>query len=1032
MIAAGALAFRRSGDAPKTYKTIGREIGYPLLAEEARNDRLNAMEDGAKQWLGLQLIRNAQGRCFVETMLAQSGMDVGVLEVCAEAVRTGWSWPLVARSALADVEAFIEARRGGFALREGLKALLQEAEGLRAVADRLIELARFRESILERGLVRSGFEDTRAAIVSSGLSAKAFLGTDLTDALLRSLLEIGRSAEDEVSTPRWRWVAASETAYGLGLSLPRRMEVQVPIEVDRLRLVATDSRGLQLGGPAGEAEYMRSGNSFRRTSQASCLLARAGCEFPVQMSVRFREGAAEREVLLDSLSRLREPVTLLHAGSGEQVDSAPPGTSVILLVAPGWTLESSEAELQVIPGMAVEVRRATVPAEPAELRFTGPLGEEASWLLGNSEPLRLKLRVDCIEGLRFEGAPAVSTWPTFEVFGAGRAAETTLSLPSGGMEATHSRLRNGVLKLEEKAQYGRYSLRVAVGGRWAQTRFVLLPPAASFVVQEEPAQADGTVATRASVAGIEADLRPTDAEAIREGGSVLFPQTLLGKRTIGIAAPRFNLQGSWTVMVEPMGVQLLDSQGAKVESPWDLSVCDAASKIVISGSPGTAIELEFGGKRIQRHLALNGFCEVRLVEMASSLRESDAGRITVGWEHQATREYRFVNQLLTRPTETREDGQVLLQSRRRLKEPVAGELLPVWQPWLPYQTQPARYVERNGKHAYAVALPSTPGGYMVALTEQGRPATGMMLAIVEGEAPDLSHPLSALLWEKGASVQAMVEALRAQPWELTAQIAEQVERYGPSFFRVERAFASAAGRTLLHRVVENPGSAEDCALGRLLRRSGHDLTVARYSDLDEVAESATRSDDVFLAALDALAGKSAGLLLAALKRWCRTPAGADNQEHFQAIISPMIHLTAGKPARLSVAETDLVITPDDPATQLAAGSSLGPRVQGLLQARSCTCKAAFESDEGLRKIRRRYPVTVGAVGDWEYRAMAPPGVPPAVVALEELVAACTRDVHRWRCRGADLDACKNACELAQHVGTLVDYWLNYWACNSQQ
>ncbi|MBL0215414.1 MAG: hypothetical protein IPQ07_16200 [Myxococcales bacterium] len=156
------------------------------------------MEAGAREHLEIELVRSAKARWFVETMLANSGIDMRVFEECAAAIRRDWSWSRVALASLDDGDRFIEARCAGFQLSKGLKALLANAEGRRAVADRLIQLSRFRNEVLERGLVRPAFSDTRDAIASAGLTPKSLLGAEPTEALFSELFDFTKTRGDEV------------------------------------------------------------------------------------------------------------------------------------------------------------------------------------------------------------------------------------------------------------------------------------------------------------------------------------------------------------------------------------------------------------------------------------------------------------------------------------------------------------------------------------------------------------------------------------------------------------------------------------------------------------------------------------------------------------------------------------------------------------------------------------------------------------------------------------------------------------------
>ncbi|MBL0215412.1 MAG: hypothetical protein IPQ07_16190 [Myxococcales bacterium] len=277
---------------------------------------------------------------------------------------------------------------------------------------------------------------------------------------------------------------------------------------------------------------------------------------------------------------------------------------------------------------------------------------------------------------------------------------------------------------------------------------------------------------------------------------------------------------------------------------------------------------------------------------------------------------------------------MLLQSPRLLPDPVEIEVLPVWKPWDPYVRVPATLTRCDDKDFYAGPLPAEHGQFMVGLTSGGRPVTGLALAVIPGERPDLSNPISALLWDKKPDQERLVSALRTQDWAVVLNVAARIERYGAVFFQIAKALPRVAGRSLLCRLAREPGSALDCALWRLVQRgmtaesSAPGRMVVRYSDLEAAAEVLADDQNRALDALDELASWQAGLVTTALLRWALPYEDARLQE----IIGHWAHLAHGKPLPLKPKEIELIGTPDDDSIDTQAViSKLGPRARGLYQ-----------------------------------------------------------------------------------------------------
>jgi len=969
-------------------------------------------------------------------MLANSGIDMRVFEECAAAIRRGWNWSRVALASLDEVDTFIDKRRDGFQLSKGLKTLLASVEGRRAVADRLVQLSQFRNEVLDRNLVGRAFSDTMDAITSAGLLPKSLLGADPTEVLFAELFDFAKARGDEgASVPRWLWSTA-EGAYGLMLGLPLRMELGfVPPDVDRVGFVAIDARGRPVGGADREAVYIRSGDIFRRVSPWPGLSVLSGMDLPVDLLARFKSAAEDVEHCYRRFELPGEPVTLLNAGSGELVPSLPPGTAAILLVRPGWSAHTPPASWTRLLGGAVEGWRADVPSVPTSVTFRGPTGEEEAWSFGGPPPLRLKVEGDAVEGLRYARVAAFRSWPEFRLVGSARQVNVEVFCPDGQSRSERRSLRNGRFSVPKVPGAGLFKVVATAGGQTTQTRFVVLPPGTIFEITQQQEQGGATTAM-ATVMGDEVVLTPTAAGSNATPGSIRFPPGTRGKQRIGVAGPGSLPEGLWEPFIEPEEVRLIDVNDVLLEPPWDLAACDASARFIISGRAGAQISIETCGRTFTRYLSAEGSRQVRLTELPDDLRQQEHGQLDVCWLDSSQgktmrREFRIRNARLARPTIRVDGNRVLLQTLRLLPEPVEIEVLPVWKPWEPFVRVSANATRCGEKDFYACNLPAEHGQFMVGLASRGRPVTGLALAVIPGETPDLANPVSALLWDKNPEQQSLVSALRTQEWTFVLDVAERIERYGAVFFKISKALPRVAGRSLLCRLAQEPGIAFDCALWRLVQRgaltgsSGPGRMVIRYADLDAAAEVLSDDQNRALNALDELSSWQAGLVTAALSRW---PLPFHDLR-FQEIVGPWAHLNHGKPTSLKVEEIELIRTPDDDSVDTQAViTKLGPRARGLFQVRKAT---VGDLGDRCRRDLQEFGVNLGPWADSSYRRLVEQfdRLPPDVVDFEQAIFFVTRALHRgWRSDGSQFDDCLKVNALWKYAPSLVDYWLNYWGC----
>ena len=124
MLFYGSVVFRNVGSRPRTYSTIAAEMGHPHLKSEMTTARLDAMEHGARVFLGLSIVQAGLNRGFVETMIAHAGVDGGLVERIGNLVSRRWDWPSLEAAGTAEISKFLSDQRSSLNLRAGMDALL--------------------------------------------------------------------------------------------------------------------------------------------------------------------------------------------------------------------------------------------------------------------------------------------------------------------------------------------------------------------------------------------------------------------------------------------------------------------------------------------------------------------------------------------------------------------------------------------------------------------------------------------------------------------------------------------------------------------------------------------------------------------------------------------------------------------------------------------------------------------------------------------------------------------------------------------
>lgn len=1013
----GAQALNRAGDRPRTYATIGDILSVPDLAGVMNGPSRDAVEAGTEQYLGISIIRGRAGRRFLETMLANSGIDLALVEAAAARVSVSWSWPALAESDIETVNDFVRAHRRSFELRPGLRALVETDQGAFALADRLRELARFRRVVTERGLVQPTIGGTRELWKSAGVDPASFLGAPATDALIRSMLSLGSARSDEYSEPRFAWVV-TERYRGLAFALPRHLRASsFPAEIDEVRALVVDRDG----GAAGEAvRYVREGAAFRAPRLGVVPLISPRSTPPIQLVAQWDDADGRRELTYGTYRLPSSPVTVF-AQDGEHVLRTHAGSTVHLVLAAGWRLAGPVPDFVRAVQAGLEAWRATVPNEPLTIELLGPENERLEWMFGGEAQLRLIARHGRrVAGLSLRGAPVFASWPEFEAVGMEGRVHVTVEEP-GGMFETRALARNGRIRIAARRVPGLYTLQATHGKRHARVRFVFLPDA-RFSVEHANHDAVGSRGSRAVVEGVAAHLTPSDSDALSALGAIEFPAGVTGVREISVLLPDLGLTGEWSVSLQPATVRLLVDGERALPQPWDLQACSATSILELTGEPGAAVEFDVCRRKFEIVLSAEGRRRLRLCELPADLTEQEHGVISFRWAACRRQDVEFRNRRLERPVASIEGRIVKIAPKRALDGEVSAEILPVWKPWVEFERLPVRLVTDVAAPHYEFELPEQPGRYFVGLVERERPATGLCLAELDGEPPPLETALSRMLWERDTSADVLRKALTYEPWRVLEQIAARVNRYGRKFFNIADALRDVAARALAGMLVEGV-PVEESALFRLLAQYDLDLLVLRYRDLERMAPSAGADEGRATELLDDLAGRGLGLVVAAVHAW---PAQFE-PARFGEIIASWAPIAGGAPVQLTPEDLALIRTPDDPellpVRERASGS---PRLQGLIQARKA--ERLLDEDPQLHDIAARFlnHQPPGAAY-WHVAGTDPQRLPFATARFDALAYACARAVHAYRRDGIDINACRDARRIARHARALMDYWLNLLA-----
>jgi hypothetical protein len=1018
----GAQALSRIDEGrPRSYATIGEVLKVRGFTEAMRSGRLDAVERGSEQYLGIPIIRGRFGRRFLETMIANSGIDPLLVQAGAARVAASWAWALVADADLEDIAAFVQAHRSAMSLRPGLLELVTSEEGALALADRLRELARFRRLVLERGLVDASAERTRALWCQHGLDPASFLGHPASDALIRAVFDVGRHAELEHAEPRFTWIS-TDRFRGVGFALPRFLRpAAIPTDCDEIRAVVVDREGTVT---TEGVRYVREGAMFRTPRPIVVPLVARSSAPPVHLLVQWEDANDRRELRYASYDLPGRPLTIFGP-DGEHVTRPGPGAVVQLALADGWKVERPPSDLSPVAGTAVECWRTALPREPLSLELAGPDGERTSWILGAAAQTRVTARRgQRIPGLRLADATVFTTWPDIEAEGFDGRVLVEVQTPGGHREKRPALARNGRIRVAPFAAPGLYVIRVATGERSARTRFVLLP-GARFCVDYLPPDRDGARAVRLRAESFDARLTPTDPDATCSGGTILFPPGASGDRAVGVALPALELAGTWTAGLHPCSVRLLADGTRPLPQPWRIRECSASAVLEITGLPGASVDVEAMGKRCELVLGAEGRRRLRLMELPPGLLQAQKGRIGFRWAgDRIDVEYR--NGSLDRPKLIVSDRFARIVPAQPLADAeVVAEVLPVWEPWTEFRACAVRPVAEHGVIGYEVELPEAPGRYVVGLAQRGRAVTGLCLVEVPGGIPAFASQLSRLLWERDTPRNDLRIALGYEDCDVLERLARRVNRYGHAYFNVAKPLRDVACRGLAQMLARGR-SVEDTELFRLLVEYDLDLLVLRYSDLGRIAP-ASGQDPYAMELLDELAGRAIGLAVAAFRAWPKDLVGPRLLE----LLRPWAPIADGSPVRLTSDDLDLIRTPDAPELlqhrERMAGS---PRVQGLVQARKAE-KALIE-DATLRDIALRYlgdgdpPASYWALAGTEAQRL-----PPATARLDAVAFACASAVHRWRLGLVEIDVCRDARRISRHARSLMDYWLNLAAARHE-
>ncbi|WP_043713305.1 hypothetical protein [Corallococcus macrosporus] len=1000
MLLAGARAiqrlFRDNPDARLEYANVGVKLGIDQLAQHMNTDAWSAIEVGARQVWGIRLMRSrAAARRVLETMLMHSGALWPLLESLTDEVERSWSWESLAQAERQEVADWMASHAKLLQVREGLRSALRD-EGTRL--DLAEHLQRFAEV--------KAFLAQRAAIPLARGALTEVLGAP-DEETARALVDRLAPPATTVQAPgraEWRW----DSKNGL----------------DRLVLRLPDTITVSGAGPAQQrillgfangtitVAFLRQGELYEREAGSSSLPLPRATKFPA--TILAFEAQGEFEVPYMEVAAPAEPVALFDAETGAHLSTAPTGTTVVLVCAPGYRLDAPE-DFRRRSLAELDAWSCKLPAHAQTLTMYCPDGSAEEWPLDpKALPLRIVFEPPHVPGLAFGRAAAYTRFPRFFVDGDIRTFSYRLTGPAGEQSGG---LRNRLVRPAQKLATipGRYRLEVSADGRRGFAHFVIVPEGTALTSRSD------ALGTHITISGDELALLTRTHEHTR---TLTVNPSVHGKLSIGVVWQRADLRGAYYIGAYPPRVEVRPAADASATDERAFELLLGSGGLQIDGPPGAGVRIVAGEAIFVRYLDSAGHRFIRFSELPRRvLQVGDGGlRIRVHVGRWLSEMLHFTRRTARRLNVTPEMRADTWYARTKLPDspPVHIEFVNAWAPWTPVQRIEANVVARDeGGFLYEVPVPASGRPYQVTAFSGAERITGMGLLYSHAGRPTAPHGLDLLerlLWDGTERKRelwrdAIERRLAKHREQWVFDTFKTLRRYGTRWFKIAEHLADATTHLRLGALV-SPTEESD-HVEAVFRELDWPLARVRYADFQRVEPS----DPVV--ALRRIAEWHAGLLVPAFLKW-------DPRDHYMdvAVLLAPLHEA---PRLLSSAEIDAVCSPDAEVMRNLTSSMASGRLAGLVEIRRKPTELSDASD--LRSLIARDSDTGGVHP--RLSAIWQQALPPDARALENAVVNVTERVHRWRAGGPALPELWDDVQVLQHSApTLFDYWLNRWAAEA--
>ncbi|WP_164021088.1 hypothetical protein [Pyxidicoccus trucidator] len=997
MLLAGARAIQRlfqdNPDARLEYANVGVKLGIDQLAQYMTTDAWSAIEVGARQVWGVRLMRSrAAARRVLETMLLHSGALWPLLEALTDEVERSWSWESLAQADLQAISAWMANHAKLLQVREGLRSALRDEGTCLDLAEHLQRFAEVKSFLAQRAAI---------PLARSALTEVLGAPDEETARALAARLAPPATTVQAPAQAEWRW----DSKNGLD-----RLVLRLP-NLITVPDAGPEQQRILLGFANGTitVAYLRQGDRYEREPGSSSLPLPRATKFPA--AILAFEAQGEFEVPYMEVEAPAEPVALFDTDTGAQLSTAPAGSSVVLVCAPGYRLDAPEG-FKPRSLADLDAWACTLPAHAQTLTMYCPDGSAEEWSLDpKALPLRIVFEPPHVPGLAFGRAAVYSRFPRFFVEGDIRTFSYLLTGPAGEQSGA---LRNRLVRPAQRlaAIPGRYRLEVSADGRRGIAHFVIVPEGTALTSRSD------ALGTHIAISGDELSLLTHAHEHTR---ALTVNPSVHGKLSIGVFWQRADLRGVYSIGAYPPRVEVRPAADAEATDERGFELLLGTGGLQIDGPPGAGVRIVAGEAVFVRYLDSTGHRFIRYSELPRRiLQVGDGGlRIRVHVGNWLSEMLHFTRRTARRLNVIPELRAGTWYARTKLSDspPVHIEFVNAWAPWMPAQRFEAEVVSRDESGIlYEVPVPAPGRPYQVTAFSGAERIAGMGLLyshVGRPPAPPEYSLLERLLWDGTERKRelwrdAIERRLAKHREQWVFDTFKTLRRYGTRWFKIAEHLADAMTHLRLGALVAPTEESDD--VEAVFRELDWPLARVRYADFHRVEPSD------LVVALRRIAEWHAGLLVPAFLKW-------DPRDHYMdvAVLLAPIHEA---PRLLSSAEIDAVCSPEAEGMRNPTSSTASGRLAGLVEIRRKHTELSDDPD--LRSLIVRDDDSGGVHP--RLNAIWQQALPPDARALENAVVHVTERVHRWRAGGPVLPKLWDDVRVLQRSApTLFDYWLNRWA-----